>query len=75
MKIKWELTGGDPNDLKAVIGNDMLRVERMGRGIWWMAVYIEDDNRELMSGMLFPYLSTKLSAKWLAEAIYKLLKN
>jgi len=75
MDIKWELTGTDRNDLKAIIGEDMLRVERLDKGQWWFAVYIEGSNLEYMSGLQFPHQSTKIAAKIMAEAIYKLIKN
>jgi len=75
MGIKWELTGTDRNDLKAHIDKDMLRVERLGKAQWWFAVYIDGSDLELMSGMQFPHQSTKIAAKIMAEAIYKLVKK
>ena len=75
MKFDWVLTGSDKNDLKCIIGEDMLRVERMDKGVWWFAVHIKGDERELMSGVWFPAQSTKEAAKMLSEAIYILIKK
>lgn len=73
-KIKWELTGSDPNDLKANVSeHDMLRVERMGKGNWWFAIYIGE--RDYMSGQDFPNVGSKEVAKQLCEGIYKLIKH
>jgi len=72
--IKWELTGSDPNDLKANVGEkDMLRVERMGKGNWWFAVYIGDEY--YMSGEWFPNVDSKEVAKAMAEGVYFLIKK
>lgn len=41
--INWEMTGTDPHDLKAYVGNgNMLRVERMGIKNYWWCVYFND---------------------------------
>jgi stalled ribosome alternative rescue factor ArfA len=42
-EIKWELTGTDKNDLKAVVGDYMLRVERMSKGKWWYNGYFKSE--------------------------------
>ncbi len=76
MNFNWELTGNDKNDLKCVIGEDMLRVERLNKGTWWLAVYVtEVVDVDLMSGVSFPHQSTKDDAKMLAESIYILVKR
>jgi hypothetical protein len=76
MNFKWDLTGDDPNDLKCVIGEDMLRVERLDEGCWWLAVYVKEIvDVDLMSGVSFPHQSTKDDAKMLAESIYILVKR
>lgn len=43
MKINWQMTGDDPNDLKAEIGDDMLRVEQMDKKTFWWCVYHGED--------------------------------
>lgn len=74
MKAKWELTGKDANDIKANMGeHDMLRVERLDKGIWWFCVYIGKD--DYMSGERFPHVGTKEVAKQMAEGIYTLIKR
>jgi len=75
MNIKWQSTGTDRNDLKAIIGEDMLRVERLDKGQWWFAIYIDGSDFEYMSGLQFPHQSSKMAAKIMAEEIYKLIKN
>lgn len=40
MNINWEIIGGDPEDLKADVGEgNMLRVEIMDEGYYWWCVY------------------------------------
>lgn len=43
MNINWEMTGNDPNDLTAVIGDDMLRVEKMSDKQYWWCIYHGED--------------------------------
>ncbi len=43
--IKWEMTGSDPEDLKADVGDgNMLRVERLGKCNYWWCVYYGDND-------------------------------
>jgi len=45
IEIKWEMTGDDPNDLKADVGDgNMLRVERMSKKNFWWCVYFNDSD-------------------------------
>lgn len=40
--IKWEQIGDD--DYKAMIGDYMLRAEKMSKKNWWWCVYFKEDN-------------------------------
>lgn len=73
-KTNWELTGNDPNDLIAKISEtDTLRVERLGEGVWWFAIYIGDAT--YMSGECFPHVGSKQVAKDMCQQIYTLIKR
>lgn len=72
-KYEWVLTGKDKDDLKCNMGDDMLRVERLDKGVWWFAVYVGD--KTYMSGEMFPHVGSKESAKYFAESIYQLVKE
>lgn len=43
-RIKWEMTGNDPNDIKAIVPEGMLRVERMDKFNYWWCVYFNDQD-------------------------------
>lgn len=73
MNIKWQQAGGDPEDIKAVIGNDMLRVERLSRCWYWWAVYIGDETYDCW---MYGSASTSLEdGKLKAENKYKEIKS
>lgn len=74
MNPEWIKQGH--NDFTAIVGNDMLRVEQMGTGVWWWAIYAEGwPEIAAGNGYGFPYQKNEMDAKLLAEAVYRLIKN
>lgn len=72
MQIEWKPTGDDQNDLKAEpVAGDMLRVERMRKGLWWYCCYIGKDRFDDDPASQ----TTMKKAKDACEALYKKHKN
>jgi hypothetical protein len=38
--IKWQMTGSDPKDLKAIVPKGMLRVEALNDDIFWWGIFL-----------------------------------
>jgi hypothetical protein len=68
--MSWKKIG--IGDYKKEVKGGLLRVERLDKNVWWYAIYIGD--REWMSGVNFPHLESKQTAKYMAESIYQLVK-
>lgn len=72
IEIIWEQTGDDPEDIKAVVPEGMLRVERMDKKTYWWCVYFNNDTYDVwMSKISRP--KTMEEAKQQVEDKYKSL--